>query len=313
MASGGHREPVVTEQLKAFVTELKRRRVYQAGAVYVVVGAGVLTASELILDPLGLTSARALIVVLTLLGFPLTLVLAWAYELRPEHAQAIDPHASAGTVESAVSPDSDRPFETADQRASIVVLPFDNLSPDADDAYLADGLTDEIITHLTYIGSLRVISRTSAMVLKGARKDVRTIGKELSVQYVLEGSVRRVGNDLRIAAQLIDARSDAHLWAEVFKGTLHDIFAIQERTSQGIVKALGLRINPQEEQRLLGRPIDNVQAYECYLRARSEALKGSAQAFERALLTTSLQERSFDDQFNSKARCEKSLQCLPRE
>jgi len=155
---------------------------------------------------------------------------------------------------------------------SIVVLPFENLSPDPENAYFADGLTEEIIADLAKVRALRVISRTSAMLLRGSKKDVPTMARELKVRYVLEGSVRRAGKSLRITAQLIDAAADTHLWAEKYTGTFEDVFDMQEKVSRAIVGALRLELTPQEEQQLAERPIPNLYAYECYLKARREIL-----------------------------------------
>jgi TolB-like protein len=265
MADGGSR-------LREFLVELKRRRVYRVAVVYVVVGLGVLGAAEVILDPLGLGALRAYIVILVLLGFPIALVLAWAYELRPE-----EPRERVLTT----TPLSEA-TET-ERKKSIVVLPFDNLSPDPGDAYLSDGLTEEITTDLSHLGSLRVISRSSAMALKGTQKDVRTIARELNVQYVLEGSVRKAAGDLRITAQLIDAHADEHLWAEKYSGSMEDVFAMQEQVSRSIVDALELQLTPHEERRLVERPLENLQAYECYLRARSLIWLLSEESQDRAL------------------------------
>ena len=154
---------------------------------------------------------------------------------------------------------------------SIVVLPFENLSPDPENAFFADGLTEELIADLSKVRVLRVISRTSAMLLKGSKKDVPTIARELNVRYVLEGSVRRAGNSLRITAQLIDAAHDAHLWAEKYSGTLDDVFAIQEKVSRSIVDALKLTLTADEKHRLAARMIPDVKAFDLYLQARREA------------------------------------------
>jgi len=154
---------------------------------------------------------------------------------------------------------------------SIVVLPFENLSPDPENAFFADGLTEELIADLSKVRVLRVISRTSAMLLKGSKKDVPTIARELNVRYVLEGSVRRAGNSLRITAQLIDAANDAHLWAEKYGGTLDDVFAIQEKVSRSIVDALKLTLTADEKHRLAARMIPDVKAFDLYLQARREA------------------------------------------
>jgi serine/threonine protein kinase len=166
---------------------------------------------------------------------------------------------------------------------SIIVLPFENISPDPEQDYFCDGMTEELISDLSKIRSLRVISRTSSMMLKGTKKDIPTIAREVRVRYVLEGSVRRAGNNLRITAQLIDAAKDAHLWAEKYGGTLDDIFDIQEKVSHSIVDALKLKLTPEETERLIERPIPNALAYEFYLKARQEILKWTEAGLENAL------------------------------
>ena len=166
---------------------------------------------------------------------------------------------------------------------SILVLPFANLSPAREEDYFSDGLTDEIITDLSVLKLLRVTSRTSAMQLKGTTKDIRTIGRELEVQYVLEGTVRRMGDTLRVTAKLIDAVLDTPLWAEKFSGEMKDVFDIQERISREIVQSLRLKLSSTEERRLGERPLEDVQAYEFYLRARQEVFRFTPDALERAL------------------------------
>ena len=166
---------------------------------------------------------------------------------------------------------------------SIAVLPFTNVSTDPENEYFADGLTDEVTADLSQIGSLRVISRTSAMTFKRTTKDVSTIARELGVQYLLEGSVRRAGDRLKITAQLIDAATDDHLWADKYDGSVEDVFAMQERLARVIVEALELRLTADEHRRLGGRPIANVHAYECYLRARQEAWRWRKDAIDHAI------------------------------
>ena len=155
-------------------------------------------------------------------------------------------------------------------RRSIVVLPFTNLSPDADNAYFSDGLTEELISDLARVGALQVISRTSSMQLKGTTKSMRMIGQDLGVGYVLEGSVRKAGNSLRITAQLIDIATDAPLWSDKYSGTMDDVFEVQERVSREIVKALGVRLTSEEVRRLADRPIADPRAFELYLHARQQ-------------------------------------------
>ena len=166
---------------------------------------------------------------------------------------------------------------------SIAVLPFANLSDDPENAYFVDGLTDEITADLSRVRTLRVISRTSSMALKGTAKDVKTIARELGVRYVLEGSVRRAGGRLRITAQLIDASTDDHLWAGKYDGAIEDVFAFQEQLARVIVAALQLRLSPDEDRRLGERPVSNLQAYECYLRARQEGWRWRKDAIDHAI------------------------------
>jgi adenylate cyclase len=166
---------------------------------------------------------------------------------------------------------------------SIAVLPFANMSSDPEQEYFSDGLTEEIITDLSKVSELLVISRSSIMTLKGTQKKMKEIASEVNVRYVLEGSVRKSGNNLRITAQLIDAVNDSHIWAEKYNGSLEDVFDIQEKVSRSIVDALKLKLSPKEEQLIAERPITNVRAYECYLKARQELFRGSKEAMENAI------------------------------
>ena len=164
---------------------------------------------------------------------------------------------------------SQRPSE-ADAQKSIAVLPFTNMSADADNEFFSDGLTEELITDLSGVKALRVISRNSSMQRKGSRKALRDIGQELGVRYLLTGSVRKAGNALRITAQLVEAQTDAPLWAEKYSGTMDDVFDVQERVSRAIVAALQIQLTKSEDVRLAARPIQNPRAFELYLQARNE-------------------------------------------
>ena len=150
---------------------------------------------------------------------------------------------------------------------SIIVLPFENISPDPDQEYFSDGLTDEIISDLTQIPNLRVISRSSAMTFKGSRNTIKEIAGKVNVRYVLEGSVRKSTDNLRISAQLIDSINDSHIWAKKYSGTLEDVFDIQEKVSESIVNALKIKLSSTKIKKIQERPIDNVWAYDCYRRA----------------------------------------------
>ncbi len=200
--------------------------------------------------------------------------IAWVILKLSQWASAVP---ASGTKEAEASP-----LTSARPEKSIVVLPFTDLSPQKDQEYFCDGITEEIIADLSCCRELLVISRSSAMTFRGSRKTVREIAKELNVGYVLEGSVRKAGNDLRITAQLIDASSDVHIWAEKFNGTLDDVFDIQEKVSKSIAEALKLRLTPDEERQLRSRPIPDVRAYDAYLRAFYEVLKFTPEAFDRA-------------------------------
>jgi serine/threonine protein kinase/predicted Zn-dependent protease len=166
-------------------------------------------------------------------------------------------------------------------RRSIVVLPFVNLT-EGDD-YFADGLTEEIITDLSSVRALRVISRTSSMRLKGRSDQLSEIASNLGVQYVLEGSVRRSGSSLRVTTKLIDIASDSAVWAHKYSGSIEDVFTIQESISRAIVDALHLVLTPRESQRLVSRPLDDIRAYESYLKAKQEMLTFTKDGLDRAL------------------------------
>jgi len=166
---------------------------------------------------------------------------------------------------------------------SIIVLPFENISPDPEQEYFCDGMTEEIISDLSHVHDLLVISRSSAMTFKGTKKKIPDIAREVNVRYVLEGSVRKAANNLRITSQLIDATNDAHIWAEKYSGTLDDVFDIQEKVSRSIVKALKLMLTSEEVERIAARPIDNIAAYECYLKAIEDIYKMTGDAMNRAV------------------------------
>jgi TolB-like protein/Tfp pilus assembly protein PilF len=165
---------------------------------------------------------------------------------------------------------------------SIAVLPFINRSDDPDNEYFSDGLTEELIADLAGIKALSVISRTSAMLFKGTDKDLPTIGRELGVRYILEGSVRKAGSSLRITAQLVDAKKDTPLWSEKYSGAVDEVFEVQERVSREIVRELDVTLTSDESRRLAERPIVDPRAFELYLQARQEIRRFDMKALDRA-------------------------------
>jgi hypothetical protein len=144
-------------------------------------------------------------------------------------------------------------------------------------------LTEELIADLSKIRSLRVISRSSAMKLKGTAKDLRNIVRELDVRFVLDGSVRKAGTSLRISAQLIDGLSDANIWSEKYSGTLDDVFQMQESVSRSIVDALQITLSTDEQRQMKERPIPDARAYDLYLRSRSQLQLGIPSALDRSI------------------------------
>ncbi len=158
--------------------------------------------------------------------------------------------------------------ELGGKTKAMAVLPFNNISAEQESDYFSDGLTEELIMNLSRLKDMRVVSRTTSMQYKGTQKGVKTIGKELGVRYIIEGSVRKFQDKLRITAQLIDVEKDAQLWAETYKGNLADVFDIQENVSKQIVDALMVKLTPMEKVVLEKRATLNTEAFDCYLRAR---------------------------------------------
>jgi TolB-like protein/lipoprotein NlpI len=190
------------------------------------------------------------------------IVLVYREASRPEPG-AVPPAGEQPTTQTSASSGSAQANEK-----SIAVLPFTNMSSDAEQDYFASGIHEDILTYLSRIGDLRVISRTSVLKYTGEQHDIRAIARELGVNHILEGSVRKSGSRIRVTAQLIDAVDDEHIWAENFDRDLTDVFAIQSEVAQEIVKALEASLSPQEARLLNARPTSSVLAWEMYSRAR---------------------------------------------
>jgi len=174
-----------------------------------------------------------------------------------------------------------RKLQISTTEKSIIVLPFENMSPDPDQEYFSDGLTEEIITDLSHIHDLLVISRSSAMTFKGSRKKTSDIAREVNVRYVLEGSVRKAGKNIRIIAQLIDASTDTHIWANKYNGSLDDIFDIQEKVSSSIADSLKLKFSDESQQQRTSNLFNDPLVYEIYLKAKWEDWRFNEQSLQR--------------------------------
>jgi TolB-like protein len=272
------------QAVMSFFDELKRRNVIRVGVAYLIVAWLIAQVTELALESFAAPEwVIKTVLFLLVIGFPITLVLAWAYEVRPETPMPAEAPEEKGEPSSVSIAPSEAAVAEAEN--SIVVLPFDNISPHASDAYFSEGLTEEIIMNLSLLRSLRVISRNSAVAVKGLGKSTREIAAELGVQFVLEGSVRKAGNDLRITAQLIQADTDEHVWAEKYDGVLDDVFGMQEAVSNSIVDALKITMTPSEKEKIAERSIEDAQVYDCYLKARHEIHRLSKQALEQGIRT----------------------------
>src|SRR2546421_9816374 len=195
-------------------------------------------------------------IAIVVLGFPAALILAWAFDLTPE-----------GLKRTKAADLADRALPEINEK-SIAVLPFENLSEEAANAFFADGMQDEILTNLARIADLKVISRTSVMQYKtGAKRNLREIANALGVAHVVEGTVQRAANRVRVSAQLIDARTDNHLWAEHYDRPLDDIFAIQTEIAKVVVDQLQAKLSPVEKARIDRKPTQNVEAYLAFVQA----------------------------------------------
>src|SRR5256885_3050867 len=272
-----------------FFEELQRRKVYRVAAAYIIAAGFIIQMGSAILPAWELPNwTFRLVVVLLLIGFPIALILAWAFDVTSEGIRATEKTAAethlrrnmiilvaTGVVVSAVAGFFLLPRTSARNiDKSIAVLPFENLSGDPDNAYFADGMQDDILTNLSKIGDLKVISRTSVMPYRGSGiRNARDIGKALGVGTLLEGSVRRSGNRVRVNVQLINANNDEHIWAEDYDRDLTDVFAIQTDLARRIVSALQAKLSPNEKARLDRRPTQNPDAYLLFVQAHDYASK----------------------------------------
>ena len=274
--------------MSGFFEELQRRKVYRVAAAYIIAAGFIIQISSAVFPAWELPNwAFRLVVVLLLIGFPITLILAWAYDVTPQGIRATPTPSTPGShrrrnlimlVAIGVIISAGAGFFLLPRVSarkidkSIAVLPFQSLSDEKENAYFADGMQDDILTNLSKIGDLKVISRVSVMSYRGdGARNAREIGKALGVGTLLEGSVRRIGNRVRVNVQLIDANSDEHIWAEDYDRDLTDVFAIQTDLAQKIASSLQAKLSPNEKEQLDRQPTKDPNAYLLFIQAHDYA------------------------------------------
>jgi TolB-like protein/Flp pilus assembly protein TadD len=274
--------------MSGFFEEVQRRKVYRVAAGYIVAAGFIIQIGSAVFPAWELPNwTFRLVVVLLLVGFPIALILAWAYDVTPQGIRATPTPSTPGShrrrnmimlvgigvIMSAAAGFFLLPRVSAHKiDKSIAVLPFQNLSDDKENAYFADGIQDDILTNLSKIGDLKVISRMSVMSYRGdGLRSAREIGKVLGVATLLEGSVRRIGNRVRVSVQLINADDDEHIWAEDYDRDLTDVFAIQTDLAQKIASSLQAKLSPNEKERLDRQPTENSDAYLLFIQAHDYA------------------------------------------
>jgi len=282
---------------KKFFGELKRRNVYKVAIAYAIVAWLLIQAASILFPTFEAPPwMMKIFVTLAILGFPIALVFAWAFELTPEGLKRTeDVDVSQSTTRKTgrkldfliiavllfvigvliyqrLHPTV--PSITSDvPEKSIAVLPFENRSHDPDNAYFADGIQDEILTRLAKIADLKVISRTSTQHYKSAPENLPEIARQLGVAHIVEGSVQKSGDAVRVNVQLIKAANDTHLWADTYDRRLTDIFSVESEVAKSIADQLRAKLTGQEEQVIAAKPTDNPEAYDAYLRGLAYTLK----------------------------------------
>jgi TolB-like protein/Tfp pilus assembly protein PilF len=291
--------------MKKLVAELSRRNVFRMAALYGVAAWMILSIADIVFGIVGLPDgALRLVFYGLLIGFPVVLVFSWIYELTPEGLKReieIQPGDSVtehtghrlnvligiGVVlvllgmvlQHFIFPANDTDMESGPPENSIAVLPFVNMSADPEQEYFSDGLSEELLNLLAKIPELQVTSRTSAFAFKGEKVNLQDMAMKLNVANVLEGSIRKSGDQVRITAQLIEARSDKHLWSETYDRSIEDVFAVQDEIAAEVVRELQLRL-------LEGVPKSwetSPEVFELYLQGKAHARKVSEEGSEQAI------------------------------
>lgn len=269
--------------------ELKRRRVTRVTVLYAIAGWIVIEVASTVLPNLNLPDwSVTLVTVLVALGFVLAIMLAWAFDIGPDGIHRTSEHSPAG-AETRPAVAAESPAKTAQTTPdsidlkSIAVLPFVNMSGDAENEYFSDGISEEILNLLVKLPKLRVASRTSSFAFKGKDFDIPEVARRLNVGTVLEGSVRRAGDRVRITGQLIETSTDSHLWSETYDREMKDVFAIQDDIAQSIVEALQMTLTPKDRRALQYVATSNPEAYDYYLKGRKFMYAMSTRNFEHAI------------------------------
>ena len=261
--------------MRGYFEELKRRKVVQVCIAYIVGAWLLLQVADATFEPLNLPPwSTTLVLWLLILGFPVALILAWALEVTPQGIRRTKKRRKP--VATSKSTFSGQP------EPSIAVLPFADMSPEKDQDHFCEGMAEEIINSLAKIPGVQVASRTASFQFKDTTMDIDSIGERLNVNTVLEGSVRKAGNQLRVTAQLIKVEDGYHIWSEGFDRELKDVFGIQKEIAENVAKAFKLSLSPDTEKAIEQQPTQNIEAYEYYLRGRRHFYQFSDQGWQQA-------------------------------
>ena len=248
---------------KKYIAELKRRNVFRSAITYLIVAWIIAQVSDIVFPTFNTPDylMQTLIIIL-IIGFPISLVFAWVYEFSPKGIK------KTKNVDAAKIIVNQPKHQLNNDNKKLVVLPFQNISSDSDSNYFSDGLTEEIIIRLSGIKELDIASRSTSMRYRDSELDIVSLGRELNARYLLQGTVRKHKDDLRISTELIDVEKDLELWAEIYHGKIADVFGIQEQVSKKIVKSLQLKLSNKEKEALCKIETMNSDAYDANLRAR---------------------------------------------
>ncbi len=287
----------------SFFAELKRRKVVRLAITYLLAGIVILGGADVLVPALALQEwVLRLVALLLILGFPLSLIMAWHFDWTPDglkRAESVDDIVSP--VEPAVSSadaaadaaggstatraaESPTTGTPAPAKASVAVLPFVNISGDKENEYFSDGLSEELLNVLSKIGALKVAARTSSFHFKGQTGDIAEIARKLGVASILEGSVRQSGLKVRITAQLINAADGYHLWSETFDRELDDIFAVQDEIASSVAEALKVKLLGEDGARLNAGGTTDAEAFQAYLQGVHQRNRGSDEAAQKNAL-----------------------------